>query len=121
MNAQLGGTLKARSRWGAAVAAVALTAISVLPGTPAAASPAVAIITRLAGNANGSSGTPTLGVALNSALNYPYQIDRDSDGNLYFVDWGSRRPLKLSTTGVLSAVAGNGSIGTVVTGGQATS
>ncbi|MFI5916300.1 fibronectin type III domain-containing protein [Dactylosporangium sp. NPDC051541] len=106
-------------RWWAAAAAVGVV-VAVVPGAPvAAAPPPVAVITRIAGNANGSSGTAVPGPALSSPLNYPYQIDRDDSGNLYFVDYGSRRAYKVDAAGSLSVIAGAGTAGAIVPGAAA--
>ncbi|GAA3272335.1 fibronectin type III domain-containing protein [Dactylosporangium vinaceum] len=87
------------------------------PSTSAtAAPPPVAVITRIAGNASGTTGSAVAGPALSSPLNYPYEIGRDGAGNLYFVDYGSKRAYKIDAAGTMTIVAGDGTTGAIVPG-----
>jgi sugar lactone lactonase YvrE len=61
------------------------------------------------------------GPAINASLAYPSGITIDGAGNLYFTDTGNRRVRKISTDGIISTVAGNGSGQFSGDGGPATS
>jgi uncharacterized repeat protein (TIGR01451 family) len=68
------------------------------------------IVTTLAGNGiAGFSGDN--GSAANAQLNSPRRIALDGAGNLYIADTGNQRVRKVSTTGIITTVAGNGSTG----------
>ncbi|HTB31646.1 MAG TPA: T9SS type A sorting domain-containing protein [Bacteroidia bacterium] len=65
------------------------------------------IITTLAGNgAPGFSGDG--GPASSAELFLPYEVATDSVGNLYVADSFNNRIRKISTTGVITTIAGNG-------------
>ena len=77
-------------------------------------------ISTFAGN-----GTPGFsgdgGPATAAQLLAPIDVDVDAQGNLYIADFGNRRVRKVTTTGVISTVAGIGTIGFSGDGGPATS
>ena len=73
----------------------------------------------IAGNANGTSGFPTNGPALDSLLNSPFNIAIDSLGNIYVADFGNNVVDKLTPTNsgyILNIIAGNGNAGLPVEG-----
>jgi sugar lactone lactonase YvrE len=78
------------------------------------------IITTVAGN-----GTPGFsgdgGPAASAELNYPASVAADASGNLYIADIANNRIRKVDTKGIISTVVGNGTQGTSVGGGPATS
>ena len=77
------------------------------------------IITTVAGNGElGFSGDG--GEATNATLNYPERVVVDSEGNLYFSDIDNNRIRKISTSGIITTVVGNGNAGFSGDGGQAT-
>jgi len=61
------------------------------------------------------------GLAKNAALSKPVGVATDADGNIYIADTGNNRIRKVTPTGVISTVAGNGSAGFSGDGGLATS
>jgi uncharacterized protein (TIGR03437 family) len=71
------------------------------------------------------SGTPGFGgdggAAASAQLNVPIGVAVDSSGNLYIADFGNSRVRKVSASGTISTVAGNGSAGYSGDGGQAAS
>jgi trimeric autotransporter adhesin len=76
------------------------------------------IITTIAGNGiKGYSGDG--GRAVSAQLNWPSAIVSISSGSLYISDCGNRRIRKITPDGVISTVAGNGTIGYSGDGGQA--
>jgi sugar lactone lactonase YvrE len=74
------------------------------------------VIQTLAGGGTGGDGGP----AANALLAGPYTLTGDSAGNLYIADRGNNRIRKVSN-GVISTIAGNGSLGYSGDGGPATS
>ena len=52
------------------------------------------------------------GAAVAARLHNPSSVALDGAGNLYIADWGNQRIRKVSATGVISTVAGIGTIGT---------
>lgn len=78
------------------------------------------IITTVAGNGiDGYSGDG--GLATAAALSSPHGIALDTSGNLYIADYNNSRIRKVhSSTGLITTVAGNGSIGYTGDGGLAT-
>jgi sugar lactone lactonase YvrE len=77
------------------------------------------IISTVAGNGSrGFSGDG--GVATSASLNNPIGIAVDASGNIYIVDNGNYRIRKVSTSGIISTVAGTGSGGFSGDGGPAT-
>jgi hypothetical protein len=68
------------------------------------------IISTVAGNGvagyNGDGGLANL-----SQLNNPFGVTVDTIGNLYIADMGNNRVRKVNYSGIISTVAGNGSIG----------
>jgi sugar lactone lactonase YvrE len=77
-------------------------------------------IKTVAGNGNyGYSGDG--GSATATALNYPSGVAVDASGNLFIADYHNNRIRKVSTSGVITTVAGNGTFGYIGDGGSATS
>jgi len=64
------------------------------------------IITTIAGSNAGFSGDG--GQAIVSKINYPMGITFDTEGNLYFLDAGNYRIRKISTSGIITTIAGTG-------------
>jgi streptogramin lyase len=79
------------------------------------------VITTIAGGvAPGFSGDG--GLAKNAKLRDPLKLARDGKGNLYVLDWGNVRIRRIdATTGVITTIAGNGTVGYSGDGGPATS
>ena len=61
------------------------------------------------------------GAATSASLNTPYGVSVDVSGNLYIADQSNRRIRKVSPSGIITTVAGNGSEGFSGDGGAATS
>jgi hypothetical protein len=61
------------------------------------------------------------GPATSAELNYPYTLAVDATGNIYVSDYGNFVVRKVSTAGVITTVAGNGTGGYSGDGGPATS
>jgi hypothetical protein len=77
------------------------------------------IITTIAGTGvAGYSGDG--GPATAARLNMPFGIDIDNAGNLYFADCLNHRVRRISTSGIITTVAGNGTGGFSGNGGAAT-
>ncbi|MBX3001211.1 MAG: hypothetical protein KF893_21995 [Caldilineaceae bacterium] len=77
------------------------------------------IITNVAGN--GQSGYNGDNIpALSASLWGLGGLDVAPDGTLYFVEWGSNRVRRVGTDGIITTVAGNGTICCVAEGGLAT-
>src|SRR6185312_3343533 len=80
---------------------------------------AAGVITTIAGNgSNGFVGDG--GQATAAEVNYPVGITFDNAGNLYIADRYNYRIRKISTSGVITTVAGNGTGAYSGDGGQAT-
>ncbi len=78
------------------------------------------IVTTIAGNGSaGFSGDG--GAAINAQLSAPYDVDVDANGNLYIADGGNFRIRKVSNSGIITTIGGNGTGGFSGDGGQATS
>ncbi|MBI6547178.1 MAG: hypothetical protein HY692_10320 [Cyanobacteria bacterium NC_groundwater_1444_Ag_S-0.65um_54_12] len=78
------------------------------------------IITTVVGNGTpGYSGDG--GPATSALLSTPGGVTMDSSGNLYIADYDNYRIRKIDTTGIITTVAGNGSLGYSGDGGPATS
>jgi uncharacterized protein (TIGR03437 family) len=73
------------------------------------------IITTVAGSANTviAVNLGDGGPAISANLNFPRGVVADSSGNLYISDTGNLRVRKVDTTGTITTVVGNGSIGAV--------
>ena len=81
---------------------------------------AAGVITTVAGN--GSSGySGDGGPATSAQISNPTGVAVDSAGNLYFVDYGTHTVRKVSTSGTISTIAGNGKPGYSGDGGLASS
>ena len=81
---------------------------------------ATGVITTVAGNGSpGYSGDG--GLATSASLNYPWGVAVDATGNLFVADYNNNRLRKVSATGVITTVAGNGTPGYSGDGGLATS
>jgi sugar lactone lactonase YvrE len=77
------------------------------------------IITTVAGNGNfGFSGDG--GPALNADLYAPKGVTVDASGNVFIADLGNNRIREVSTNGIITTVAGNGTAGYSGDGGRAT-
>jgi trimeric autotransporter adhesin len=61
------------------------------------------------------------GLATAAQLNYPSFVAFDATGNMYIDDWRNNRIRKVNTSGIISTVAGNGTLGYSGDGGPATS
>ncbi|WP_461075288.1 NHL repeat-containing protein [Spirosoma flavus] len=77
------------------------------------------IISTIAGNGIQGYGGDG-GLATNAQLNDPYGIAVDGSGNLYIAETGNHRIRKVSPQGIISTIAGNGSIGFSGDGGLST-
>ena len=78
------------------------------------------VITTIAGDGtfgDGGDGGP----ATSAQLSFPFQMATDSAGNLYFADAANHRVRKISTSGIISTIAGTGTAGFTGNGGPATS
>ncbi len=76
------------------------------------------IVTTVAGNGTfGSSGD---GGPARNAQTIPFGVSVDNDGNLYIVEDRFNRIRKVTPDGIITTVAGNGSIGSAGVGGPAT-
>ncbi len=76
------------------------------------------IITTIAGNGivgNGGDG----GLAINAQLNLPSSLAIDSIGNVYIADYNNNNVRKVSTSGIITTVAGSGIAGYSGDGGLA--
>lgn len=61
------------------------------------------------------------GAAANAKISYPTSIVGDTQGNLYFVDYGNSRIRKILPTGAITTIAGSGTPGFSGDGGSALS
>ncbi len=57
--------------------------------------------------------------ATTAKLNYPYQVNFDAVGNLYIAEGGGNRIRKVDTSGIITTIAGNGTMGFSGDGGLA--
>jgi uncharacterized protein (TIGR03437 family) len=78
------------------------------------------VITTVAGNGSAAY-TGDSGVATSASLNGPVAVAVDASGNLYIADAGNNVVRKVSTSGIITTVAGNGTAGFSGDGGRATS
>ena len=78
------------------------------------------IISTVAGNGTATFGGDG-GPATSASLYYPLGISTDAGGNLYIADQGNQRIRKVTSSGIISTVAGNGTYGFSGDGGPATS
>lgn len=67
------------------------------------------VLTAFAGVAGSSKGADS-GPALNTPIGYVYSLATDSLNNLYICDWLNNRVLTVTPSGIMSPVAGNGSV-----------
>ena len=77
------------------------------------------IITTVAGNGTGGYRGDN-GKATAAELYYPYAVVLDSTGDLFIADAGNNRIREVNTAGVISTVAGNGTVGYSGDNGKAT-
>jgi type IX secretion system substrate protein/NHL repeat-containing protein len=76
-------------------------------------------ISTIAGN--GTPGYSLDGIpATNSELNHPSGVAVDATGNVYIADYANYRVRKVSTSGIISTIAGTGTPGNIGDGGLAT-
>ena len=61
------------------------------------------------------------GQATSASLNTPTGVAVDSSGNVFIADGGNQRVRKVTPTGIISTVAGNGTLGYAGDGGPAAS
>ena len=61
------------------------------------------------------------GAATSAMLSSPYGVAVDANGNIYIADYSNQRIRKVTSTGIISTVAGNGTQGYSGDGGAATS
>lgn len=78
------------------------------------------VISTLAGNGNASF-TGDGGQSTNATLNYPSGLSVDSSNNIYIADSNNNRIRKISPTGLITTVAGNGTQTVSPDGAAATS
>jgi NHL repeat len=119
-----GSTVKAKTTWrtrsraraAGVVAALAVAPAVMLFGMPTASATPVARgdLAVIAGD--GSAGAPTTGPATSSALDNPVGMAVDLFGNVYIGDMGNNVVEKVTPSGHLSIVAGNGTMGAPVPG-----
>jgi sugar lactone lactonase YvrE len=80
---------------------------------------ATGIINTIAGN-----GTPGFsgdgGAATNASLNAPFGVTVDASGNIFISDQHNNRIRKVSSAGIITTIAGNGTAGYIGDGGTAT-
>jgi uncharacterized protein (TIGR03437 family) len=76
------------------------------------------VIATVAGSGTPGSGGDG-GAAASAQLNLPIGVAVDSSGNLYIADFGNSRVRKVSASGAIGTVAGNGSFGYSGDGGPA--
>ena len=60
------------------------------------------------------------GPATNAGVNYPYGVMFDNAGNLFIADQSNQRIRKVATNGIITTVAGSGTVGYSGDGGAAT-
>ncbi len=77
------------------------------------------IITTFAGNGIGAFSGDGAAATL-ACLNDPQDIAIDHSGNIYLTDLFNRRIRKINTTGIITTIAGTGTVGSTGDGGQAT-
>jgi len=78
------------------------------------------VITTIAGTSTAGF-TGDGGQATSAQLNQPHNVALDAAGNIYIASYADHRIRKVSTTGVISTIAGTGTAGSAGDGGQATS
>lgn len=84
-------------------------------------------VTIVPGNIDTVAGGASLGFggdgdpATSALLNIPWTAQVDGAGNLYIVDTGNSRIREVDTTGIITTVAGDGTVGSGGDGGPATS
>jgi NHL repeat-containing protein len=94
---------------------VLLTAVALaLMAQGASASVAPYELSPFAGT--GTAGAPSAGLATSSRLNNPVSLGLDSAGDVYIVDYNNNDVEKVTPSGVLSVIAGNGTAGAPTAG-----
>ncbi len=88
-------------------------AFAVMAQTASATTPAYSL-SAFAGT--GTAGAPAAGAATSSHLRGPYGVAVDSAGDVYIADSGNNEVEKVTPSGTLSIIAGNGTAGTPTPG-----
>lgn len=78
------------------------------------------LISTIAGTPNSCSYAGDGGPATSAHLNYPQGVAVDTSGNIYIADANNNRVRKVTTSGTITTVAGNGTAGFTGDGGLAT-
>ncbi len=78
------------------------------------------IITTLAGIGGTAAYSGDGGPATAAQLSLPYGVTTQPDGSVYITDHGNNRVRKVSTSGIITTVAGNGTYASAGDGGPAT-
>ena len=69
------------------------------------------IVSNFAGNASGTGGfSGDGGQATSAKLTSPYAVCFDPTGNMYIADYGNQRVRRVNTAGIITTIAGNGTI-----------
>jgi sugar lactone lactonase YvrE len=79
------------------------------------------IITTVAGSGTQGGFSGDGGLAINATLQDPTGVAVDAMDNIYIADWYNQRVRMVNASGVITTVAGNGTLGYSGDGGQATS
>jgi trimeric autotransporter adhesin len=77
------------------------------------------IITTFAGSSNQADFSGDGGLAVDAVLGYPYDVAAGAQGEVYIADGGNARIREVSSNGIITTIAGNGSPDYSGDGGQA--